>query len=143
MHVAMLNIDMDEQNTIGIQWESKNRCVTHGIRGGTLKWKGDAYLVILVSWILDVHIGYSLSVINVQWVAKIPLDSIQTLFMNFIFLSYIFVDKAQAQNRYNEMSPTQPPAPGYDPTHTPTTGYDPEYIKSIGGIMKIAQLVSG
>ena len=55
---------------------------------------------------------------------------------------FIFLDKAQAQNRYNEMSPTQPPAPGYDPTHTPTTGYDPEYIKSIGGIMKIAQLVS-
>ncbi len=49
----MLNIVMAEQNTIGIQWESKNRCVIHDIRGGTLRWKGNAYLVIFVSWILD------------------------------------------------------------------------------------------
>ena len=34
---------------MGIQRESKNRC---GIRGGTLRWKGNLYLIILVSWIL-------------------------------------------------------------------------------------------
>ena len=48
----MLNIGMAEWNTIGIQWESKYRCVIHGIRGDTVIWKGNAYLVILVSWIL-------------------------------------------------------------------------------------------
>ncbi len=30
-----------------MQWESKNRCVIHSIRGGILRWKGNAYLVIL------------------------------------------------------------------------------------------------
>ena len=38
---------------MGIQWESKNRCVIQGTRGGTVRWKGNAYLVILVSRILD------------------------------------------------------------------------------------------
>ncbi len=38
--------------TMGKQRGSKIRCVIHGIRGGTLRWKGNTYLVILVSWIL-------------------------------------------------------------------------------------------
>ena len=55
MHVARLNIGMAEYNTMGKQRGSKNRCVIHGIRDGTLRRKGNTYLVILVSWIL-VHV---------------------------------------------------------------------------------------
>ncbi len=52
MHVARLNIGMAEYNTMGKQKGSKYRCVIHGIRDGTLRWKRNTYLVILVSWIL-------------------------------------------------------------------------------------------
>ncbi len=44
---------------MGIQWESKNRC---GIRGGTLSWKGNTYLAILLSCIL----GYTLIVVDIS-----------------------------------------------------------------------------
>ncbi len=62
----MLNIGMAEQNTMGIQREYKNRCVIHGIRGGTLRWKGNAYLVIIVSWILG-HTKYILWLTDPEW----------------------------------------------------------------------------
>ncbi len=45
---------MAEYNTMGKQRGSKNRCVIHGIRDDTLRWKGNTYLVILVSWILGI-----------------------------------------------------------------------------------------
>ncbi len=53
MCVARLNICMAECTTLEKQRGSKNRCVMHGIRGGTLRWKGITNLVFLVSWILD------------------------------------------------------------------------------------------
>ena len=52
MHMARLNIGMAEYNAMGKQRGSKNRYVIHGIRDGTLRWKGNTNLVILVSLIL-------------------------------------------------------------------------------------------
>ena len=53
MHMARLNTGLFLYiNTMGKQSGSKNRCVIYGIRDGTLRWKGNTYMVNLVSWIL-------------------------------------------------------------------------------------------